>query len=43
MAKSGEFMDAEWRFERLEKGSHWVMLDNHEEVNLLMLDWLNRK
>jgi pimeloyl-ACP methyl ester carboxylesterase len=41
MKKTAEFMDAEWRYERLEEGSHWVMLDQAESVNRLLLDWLN--
>jgi pimeloyl-ACP methyl ester carboxylesterase len=40
MVSSSEFMDAEWRYERLEQGSHWVMLDQPEEINRLFLDWL---
>ena len=40
MVNSSEFMDAEWRYERLEQGSHWVMLDQPQEMNRLLLDWL---
>lgn len=40
MVRSAEFMDTEWRYERLEQGTHWVSLDNAEEVNRLLLDWL---
>ncbi|WP_339675568.1 alpha/beta hydrolase [uncultured Zhongshania sp.] len=37
---SGALMDADWRYERIEGGSHWVMLDRAQEVNALILDWL---
>jgi pimeloyl-ACP methyl ester carboxylesterase len=40
MVKSEALMDAEWRYERLEQGSHWVMLDQPDEVNRLIMDWL---
>ena len=42
MKKSGEFMDAQWRYERLEEGSHWVLLDQPDRVNRLILDWLKQ-
>lgn len=41
MKRAGEFMAAEWRYERLEEGSHWVPLDQPDKVNRLVLDWLN--
>ncbi len=40
MKKTGEFMDAEWRYERLEGGSHWCVLDQAKQVTRLLLDWL---
>lgn len=39
MTGSEDFMDAQWRYERL-PGSHWVMLDHPERVSELILDWL---
>ena len=39
---SGALMDADWRYERIEGGSHWVMLDRAQEVNALILDWLEK-
>lgn len=38
--RTEDFMAAEWRYERIEGGSHWVMLDRPDEVNRLLLDWL---
>jgi pimeloyl-ACP methyl ester carboxylesterase len=43
MLKTPEFMEAEWRYERIETGSHWIMLDEPEQVNRLILDWLDRQ
>jgi pimeloyl-ACP methyl ester carboxylesterase len=40
MIKTADFMEAEWHYERLEEGSHWVMLDQADRVNRLILDWL---
>lgn len=37
---SQEFMAAEWRYVRLESGSHWCMLDNREATTEAILDWL---
>jgi len=42
MKKTDDFMAAEWKYERLEEGSHWVMLDQPDRVNRLILDWLNK-
>ncbi|MCR9185887.1 MAG: alpha/beta hydrolase [Halieaceae bacterium] len=40
MLGSGEFMDAPWRYERLEGATHWLMLDRPDSVNALLLDFL---
>lgn len=37
---SGALMQAPWRYERIEGGSHWVMLDDPQRVNALLLEWL---
>lgn len=42
MKKTEEFMAAEWKYERLEEGSHWAMLDQPDRVNGLILDWLKK-
>jgi pimeloyl-ACP methyl ester carboxylesterase len=42
MLRTPEYMDAEWRYERIETGAHWIMLDEPEKVNRLILDWLDR-
>lgn len=38
--ETGKLMDAPWRYERIEGASHWVMLDKPQEVNRLILEWL---
>jgi pimeloyl-ACP methyl ester carboxylesterase len=43
MQRTQDFMAAEWRYERIEGGSHWAMLDRPDEVSALMLDWLDAK
>jgi len=40
MKRTAEFMAAEWRYRRIEGGSHWVMLDRPHEVTGLILEWL---
>ena len=37
MKKTEEFMEVEWKYERLEEGSQWVMLDQPDSVNRLNL------
>jgi pimeloyl-ACP methyl ester carboxylesterase len=37
---SAEFVDAEWRYERIEGASHWIPLDVPDQLNALLLDWL---
>ena len=39
MLGSAEFMQADWRYERLEGASHWLMLDRPQAVNDLLLDF----
>lgn len=40
MRRSAEWMEAEWRYERMENASHWLTLDRPEEVGRLLLEWL---
>ncbi|HJP51238.1 MAG TPA: alpha/beta hydrolase [Pseudomonadales bacterium] len=42
MQASGDYLDAEWSYVRLSSGSHWCMLDNPEETNRAVIDWLER-
>ena len=39
ISDSEDFMDAEWRFEKLEGAGHWLMLDQPERVTAILLDW----
>jgi pimeloyl-ACP methyl ester carboxylesterase len=40
MEKSGGYIDAPWRYEKLEGASHWIPLDAPDRLNELLLDWL---
>ena len=42
MQQSGEYVDADWQYQRLATGSHWCMLDNPQETNTAILNWLER-
>lgn len=39
MTSTAQLMDAEWRYERIEGASHWMMMDEPEAVANLLLDW----
>lgn len=41
MTKTEQLMDAQWRYERIEGASHWMMLDEPEAVTNLLLDWFS--
>ena len=41
MTGTEDLMDAEWRYERIEGASHWMMLDEPEAVTNLLLDWFS--
>ena len=34
------FVEAPWRYERIEGAGHWLQLERPEEVNALLLDFL---
>jgi pimeloyl-ACP methyl ester carboxylesterase len=40
MVESGEFVEAPWRYERIDAASHWIPLDAPERLNELLLEWL---
>jgi pimeloyl-ACP methyl ester carboxylesterase len=40
MAGSGRFVDADWRYERIDGPGHWMQLEAPDEVNRLLLDYL---
>ncbi|MGR9089062.1 MAG: alpha/beta fold hydrolase [Gammaproteobacteria bacterium] len=42
MVSSGEYVDADWSYHRLEGGSHWFMLDRPEVVADLFVEFLRR-
>ncbi|HKP29025.1 MAG TPA: alpha/beta hydrolase [Gemmatimonadales bacterium] len=37
---SGPFVDAPWRYERITEAGHWLMLDQPEMLNRLLLEFL---
>ena len=40
MKSSQRFVDALWRYERLEGPGHWMQLEAPDQVNALLLDFL---
>jgi len=40
MLRSGEQVEAEWRYERIEGASHWIQLDEPQRLNELLLGFL---
>jgi pimeloyl-ACP methyl ester carboxylesterase len=40
MTGSEKYVDARWRYERLEGAAHWMQLDAPDELNALLLDFL---
>ena len=38
---SAAFVDAPWRYERIEGASHWIPLDAADRLNELLLEWLS--
>jgi pimeloyl-ACP methyl ester carboxylesterase len=40
MASSGEHVEGEWRYERIDGASHWMQLDAPERLNELLLGFL---
>jgi len=41
MVLSGEYVDAGWRYERVDGASHWLQLDQPDRINALLLDFLH--
>jgi pimeloyl-ACP methyl ester carboxylesterase len=41
MQRSAEHVTGEWRYERIEGASHWLQLDEPEQVNALLMDFLS--
>ena len=38
---SEQFVEAPWRYERIEGASHWIPIDAPERLNRLLLEWLD--
>ncbi|MGR8918402.1 MAG: alpha/beta fold hydrolase [Gammaproteobacteria bacterium] len=43
MAGSAAYLDAPWRYERVEGAGHWLQVDRPAAVNALLLDWLQSR
>jgi pimeloyl-ACP methyl ester carboxylesterase len=43
MTASKKFVSGEWRYERFDDASHWLMLDQPERLSRVLVDWLGRK
>jgi pimeloyl-ACP methyl ester carboxylesterase len=40
MEGSGDYVEAPWRYERIDGAGHWLQLEATEQVNRLLLDFL---
>jgi pimeloyl-ACP methyl ester carboxylesterase len=40
MIQSAEHVTGPWRYERIERASHWLQLDRPDEINALLVDFL---
>ena len=43
IAQSGAFVDAGWRFERVADAGHWLMIDQPDTVNRLLVEFLRER
>lgn len=41
MVTSGDYVDAEWNYYRMEGAGHWLMLDRPDTLSGLLVDYLN--
>lgn len=42
MVDSAKYMDAEWKYLRIERSSHWIPLEQPELLTKHLLDWFSR-
>jgi pimeloyl-ACP methyl ester carboxylesterase len=42
MVASGRFVRADWRYEKVDGASHWMMLDRPEHINRLLLNFIGQ-
>ncbi len=40
MKDSGQYVDGEWRYERIDGVGHWMQLEAPDRLNPILLDWL---
>ncbi len=43
MVGSGAYVDAAWRYQRVEGASHWLMLDRPDHIAQLLVDYMTAK
>jgi pimeloyl-ACP methyl ester carboxylesterase len=41
MIRSGDYVKAPWRYERIEDATHWMQLDQPEMINRLLINFLS--
>jgi pimeloyl-ACP methyl ester carboxylesterase len=41
MVRSAEYVTGPWRYERIEGASHWMQIDEPEQINQLLVDFLS--
>ncbi|MEA5568673.1 alpha/beta hydrolase [Anabaena sp. UHCC 0399] len=42
MQNSGRYISAEWQYEKIADTGHWFMLEQPEQTNKLLLNWLKK-
>ena len=42
MKMSTPYVDAPWRYERIENATHWIQVDAPERLNKLLIDYLGQ-
>jgi pimeloyl-ACP methyl ester carboxylesterase len=42
MQNSGKYISAEWQYEKIADTGHWFMLEQPEQTNKLLLNWLKK-
>jgi pimeloyl-ACP methyl ester carboxylesterase len=40
MLRSAEYLEGQWRYERIDSATHFMMLDQPDRINQLILEFL---
>lgn len=43
MKDSGKYVSTEWQYEKITEAGHWFMLEQPEQTNKLLLNWLKKQ